>query len=112
MLRRRVIKSELRIGVPFTSTSPPVGSTMRFTVRRRVVFPEPLRPSNTVVVPASTDREISLSSRLPCGVATAIARNSIAALIPIPSVYGRDLSAPRAHRQEEHPQPPSTHLKK
>src|SRR5579872_2860420 len=63
---------------PKTKTSPLEGSMRRLTVRSSVVFPEPLRPRTTVVVPASRAREISLSKGLPCRVVTERFRNSIA----------------------------------
>lgn len=44
---------------PLTVTKPEVGRTRPFTVRSRVVLPEPERPSRAVVVPGSSVRETS-----------------------------------------------------
>ncbi len=56
---------------------------MRLTVRKRVVLPEPLRPSKTVMEPESTEKEMFSSSDRPCGAITDTERNSIAALMPL-----------------------------
>src|SRR5215469_5645850 len=63
---------------PLTNTAPAVGSIMRFTVRRRVVLPEPLRPRRAVTVPSSRASETRSSRSRPCGVRTSRSRNSMA----------------------------------
>src|SRR5579863_4267099 len=75
------MRSRWRTFFPCRRTSPPVGSMRRFTVRRRVVFPEPLRPRTAVVVPSSTANSTWSSSKRPRGVANDRSRNSIAVLI-------------------------------
>jgi len=54
-----------------------VGSTIRFTIRNRVVFPHPLEPTRTVIDPDGIVREKSLTASCPPGKVLDTRRYSI-----------------------------------
>src|SRR2546428_2160956 len=59
MWRRRRMASQAVVTTPSTTTSPRVGTSMRLINRRRVVFPEPLRPRRTRVSPEAIRSDTS-----------------------------------------------------
>ncbi|GGK95782.1 hypothetical protein GCM10009769_12390 [Curtobacterium luteum] len=58
-------------------TDPDVGSTMRLIIRRRVVLPQPLDPTKTVVVREGMTRWKSSTAVVPSGYVFRTDRNSI-----------------------------------
>src|SRR5437667_2930380 len=58
MRRRSAVSGAAVAGSPAIVTTPPVGTSSRFTSFSVVVFPAPLRPRRTSVSPAPTEKEI------------------------------------------------------
>ncbi len=68
MDRRNAMGSQSVVALDSTITRPDVGSIRRLTMRSRVVFPEPLRPSRAVVDPVVTLRSTRSRMTRPSGV--------------------------------------------
>ena len=67
MERRSATGSCSATSWPRTSTRPEVGATIAFTIRMRVVFPQPEVPRKTVVVRSGIRREKSSTATVPPG---------------------------------------------
>src|SRR6185295_350252 len=65
MRRRSAVSGVAVTGSPAIITTPPAGTSSRFTSFNVVVLPAPLRPSRTSVSPAPTENEIPSTRSLP-----------------------------------------------
>lgn len=74
------------------STDPEVGAASRFTMRSRVVLPEPDSPSSTVMAPAAAVRLRWSTARVPSGKVLLTPRNSMAGDPPSPVRVGSVMS--------------------
>ena len=62
---------------PSSRMRPSVGSTSRLTIRSVVVFPQPLGPTSTTVLPAGTSRSSASTATVPSGYRFVTASNVI-----------------------------------
>ena len=67
MERRSLAAGMLETSCPLISTVPDVGSTMRLSMRREVVLPQPEGPTKTVREPAGMSRSRWSTAVVPSG---------------------------------------------